>query len=343
MPSGSSGLGRQHPAGVSRRALLSVAWTRQEDPASHWIRVHRRAMACRFEVTLPGERASEIGAAREALAEADRLEEALSVFRESSEIARINRHAADAPVIVSDEVFDLLLRCRELTLATGGAFDVTSTPLSRCWGFLQREGRLPTDDEIATARCLVGPRRLILHPETRAVRLDIAGVALNLGAIGKGYAVQAIGTALWSRGVRQALVSAGGSSVIALGGPDRGWEVDLTSAGPPRRRIARLRLRNAALGTSGAGEQFVEVHGRRYGHVIDPRTGRPSSGIVSASVVTADAASADALATAFFVGGVDLARQYCDAHPGTLAVIMAEDRPGRPLVVGRYLGAVVEG
>jgi thiamine biosynthesis lipoprotein ApbE len=121
-------------------------------------------------------------------------------------------------------------------------------------------------------------------------------MALNLGAIGKGFAVQAIGAALWRRGVRHALVSAGGSSVIALGGPDRGWRVDVMG-GPQRQRLTGLRLRNAALGTSGAGEQFIEVNGTRYGHVIDPRTGWPASGVLSASVVTADAATADALAT----------------------------------------------
>jgi thiamine biosynthesis lipoprotein len=330
------------PPAVSRRDLLSAAWARDRDTASHWIRVHRRAMACRFEVTLPGDRAAEIAAAREALLEADRLEALLSVFREASEISRINHAPAGHPVPVSEDLFDLLALCRDLSTATEGAFDITTTPLSRCWGFLQREGRLPPDDEIAAARSLVGPDRVHLDSIGRTVALDRPGAALNLGAIGKGYAVQAVGMALWRRGVRNALVSAGGSSVIALGGPDSGWTVEVTASGPTRRLIARLRLRNAALGTSGAGEQFIEVDGRRYGHVIDPRTGHPSSGILSASVVTADAASADALATAFFVGGLELARRYCDAHPGTLAILAPDDRPGRPLVIGRYLGAAVE-
>ena len=330
------------PSGLSRRALLSISWSAPEDDgAAHYIRVHRRAMACRFEVTLPGERAADIAAAREALEEAARIEELLSVFRESSAISHINRAAGDAAVEVTDELFDLLTRCRELSLATGGAFDITSTPLSRTWGFLQREGRLPSEDQIASARALVGRHHLTLEPATRTASLDVAGMALNLGAIGKGFAVQAIGAALWHRGVRHALVSAGGSSAIALGGPDRGWHVEVTG-GPLRQRLTGLRLRNAALGTSGAGEQFVEVNGTRYGHVIDPRTGWPASGVLSASVVTADAAAADALATAFFVGGLDLARRYCDAHPGTLALITPDDGSQRPLVVGRYTGASVD-
>ena len=328
--------------GLSRRALLSIAWGADEDAAAaHYIRVHRRAMACRFEVTLPGEHAADIAAARDALQEADRLEEQLSVFRESSAISQINRAAGTDAVEVPEEVFDLLTRCSDLSLATGGAFDITSTPLSRAWGFLRREGRLPSNDEIASARALVGLRHLTLDAAARTAALDRAGMALNLGAIGKGFAVQAIGAALWRRGVRNALVSAGGSSVIALGGPDRGWRVDVMG-GALRQRLTGLRLRNAALGTSGASEQFIEVNGTRYGHVIDPRTGWPASGVLSASVVTADAATADALATAFFVGGLDLARKYCDAHPGTLASITPDDGSNRPLIVGRYLGASVD-
>ena len=299
-------------------------------------------MACRFEVALPGDRASDIAAAQSALEQADRLEALISVFRESSEISRINHATDDTPVAVSDEVFDLLARCADLSRLTDGAFDITATAFSRCWGFLHREGRLPGDEEIEAARQLVGMQHLSLDEETGHVAVTRQGVLVNLGAIGKGFAVQAVGTALWSSGVRNALVSAGGSSVIALGGPEQGWRVDVTSPSAGRGPLAQLRLRNAALATTGAGEQFVEVDGVRYGHVIDPRTGRPASGVLSASVVTSDAATADALATAFFVGGIELARRYCDAHPGTLALITPDDQSLRPLVVGRYLGAVVE-
>jgi len=235
----------------------------------------------------------------------------------------------------------LLSRCQQLSAATGGAFDITSTPLSRCWGFLQRDGRVPTDAEIDQAVALVGMDALSCDVGTNRVSLSTAGAALNLGAVGKGFAVQAIGAALWRRGVREALVSAGSSSILALGGMDDGWRVDVTTVSP-RRVLARLRLRNAALGTSGAGEQFVEVNGRRYGHILDPRTGRPASGVVNATVISADAATADALATAFFVGGIELARAYCDAHPGTLALVTPDDQSFRPRVVGRYCGALVE-
>lgn len=299
-------------------------------------------MACRFEVVLPAQDTRFVADANEMLREADRLEAALTVFRETSDLVHVNRTASREPVRVSDELFDLLTRCAHLHASTGGAFDVTSTPLSRCWGFLARDGRLPESDAIDHARSLVGMDAVVLDPSRRTVRFTRPGIELNLGSIGKGFAVQAIGDRLAARGVENALVSAGASSVLALRGCGRGWLVDVTSRQSSRGRLARLRLRNCALGTSGAGEQFIEVEGRRYGHVLDPRTGWPASGVLSASVATTDAATADALATAFLIGGVELAREYCAAHERTLALITPDDGAGRTVVVGDHDGVIVE-
>jgi thiamine biosynthesis lipoprotein len=163
--------------GLSRRDLLSIAWRNDGEPRDgHWIRVHRRAMACRFEVTLSGERASEIPAARHALEEAERLEALLSVFRETSEISRINQQAGVGEVTASTDVVALLSRCQQLSAATGGAFDITSTPLSRCWGFLRREGRVPADSEIDQALALVGMDALSCDIGTNRVSLSTPGV-----------------------------------------------------------------------------------------------------------------------------------------------------------------------
>src|SRR5437868_3137023 len=133
---------------LSRRQLFTFDLDSRRRHSSHWIRVHRTAMACRFEVTLSSADAQYVPIARRALDEADRVEAALTVFRDSSELAGVNRTAAAAPVAVDEEVFDLLQLCRALSHATGGAFDITSTPLSRCWGFLRREARLPSAGEI---------------------------------------------------------------------------------------------------------------------------------------------------------------------------------------------------
>ena len=326
---------------LTRRNFLSFDFGDRRRDSSHWVRIHRVAMACRFEVMLSSDDAADMTAARAALDEADDLESLLTVFRDTSEVADVNRRAADEPVPVSATLLGLLTRSAALHAATGGAFDVTCTPLSRCWGFLQREGRLPEPAAIETARALVGTTHVRLDAGARTVRFARRGVELNFGAIGKGFALDRMGAVLRAKGSTRALLSAGHSSVLALGGRGRGWPVDLR----PRlasRRVGRLWLRNAAVGTSGAGEQFVEVEGHRYGHVIDPRSGYPAEGVRGASVITKDAAAADALSTAFLIGGPTLAQEYCAAHDDTLAVLVMDGFDERTEVFGRCSGATLE-
>jgi thiamine biosynthesis lipoprotein len=298
-------------------------------------------MACRFEVTFAEDDSGHLEAARGALDEADRVESLLTVFRQSGELSRVNREAADGPMVADGEVFSLLQRCARLHAETEGAFDVTSTPLSRCWGFLQREARVPSTEQIEEARALVGMDRVELDLRRSSVRFASRGIELNLGAIGKGYAVDRMGGLLRTRGVSHALVSAGGSSVFALGGRRRGWPIDISSS-MTRENVARVYLRDGALGTSGAGEQFVIADGSRFGHVIDPRTGWPARGVISATVITSEAADADALSTAFLIGGEELAGRYCESHPGTLVLLAADDRDGGPRTFGAFPGAHVE-
>ena len=326
---------------LTRRNFLSFDFgDRSRDP-DHWVRIHRTAMACRFEVMLSSDDASDMAAARFALDEADDLEALLTIFNDASVVSHLNRRAAFEDVTVGQTVFDLLARSAELHAQTGGAFDVTSTPLSRCWGLLDRDGRVPTDQEIAAARARAGMEHVRLDATERTVHFAREGVELNFGAIGKGFALDRMGALLRARGARRALLSAGHSSVLALGGKGRGWPIDLR----PRlasRRVGRLWIKNGAVGTSGAGEQFVEIDGQRYGHVIDPRTGRPTDGVLGASVITADAATADALSTAFLVGGPDLAQRYCEAHPEVLVVLVLDEPGERTEVFGRYNGASLE-
>jgi thiamine biosynthesis lipoprotein len=326
---------------LTRRNFLSFDFgDRTRDP-DHWVRIHRIAMACRFEVMLSSDDAKDMAAARSALDEADDLESVLTVFRDTSAVCDLNRRGASENVIVQAGLFGLLARSAQLHARTEGAFDVTSEPLSRCWGFLKHEGRLPTDKEIQNAREIVGMQHVQLDAARLRVRFDRPGLELNFGAIGKGYALDRMGALLRARGARRALLSAGHSSVLALGGKGRGWPVDLR----PRlasRRVGRLWIKNGAVGTSGAGEQFIEVEGRRYGHVIDPRTGRPAEGVLGASVITGDAASADALSAAFLIGGPDLAARYCAAFPGVLAVLVLDEPGERTEVFGRYNGATLE-
>lgn len=326
---------------VTRRNFLSFDFGDRRSETGHWVRVHRIAMACRFEVMLSSDDANDMAAARAALDEADQLESLLTVFRETSEVADVNRRASGEQVPVSALLFELLVRSAQLHAATDGAFDVTSTPLSRCWGFLHRDRHVPDKAEIAAALATVGMSRVQLDTPARAVHFERDGVELNFGAIGKGYALDRMGALLRRRGATRALLSAGHSSVLGVGGRGRGWPVDLRPLRASR-RVGRLWLKNAAVGTSGAGEQFIEVEGRRYGHVIDPRSGQPAEGVLGASVVTRDAAAADALSTAFLIGGPDLARRYCAAHDDTLAVLVLDEPGERAEVFGRCSGATLE-
>ena len=298
-------------------------------------------MACRFEVLLPATATTDVGAAGHALAHAGRLEEAWSVFRADSHLSQINAAAADGPCPLDDELADLLERCDRLSVATDGAFDITSTPLSRCWRLLQREGRVPDPDAIAHARAQTGRQLVQLRAgeagAQRTIQFAHRGVELNLGAIGKGYAVGRIAAHLRQAGVGRALVSAGDSSLEAVGAPAGGWPIALRG----QDSSARLWLTRGAVATSGAGEQGFEHDGVRLGHVLDPRTGWPARGVARVTVVAPDAADADALATAFFVGGPALAERYLPDHDDVL-VVFALDASPRPRIMGRASGATVE-
>jgi FAD:protein FMN transferase len=292
-------------------------------------------MACRFEVTLPIRDRFGINLANQALDEADRLEQQLTIFRETSEVSFINRHAASKAVSVSPSLFELLRLCQALYRQTAGAFDITSGPLSQCWGFLKRQGRIPDSTEIEEAKSLVGSNKLLLDCEASTIGFERPGVTINLGSIGKGYALDRLKGTLGKR-ARSALLSAGSSSLCAIGSGDsgqRGWVVGIRHPRYRDRRLAVLRLRDSAVATSGDEEQFFEYDGKRYGHILDPRSGFPAQSVASVTVVAQSAAIADALATAFYVGGRELAEQYCSTHRDLL-VIMLESGAQQPIVLG---------
>jgi len=317
---------------LSRRRFLSYA--ERHEPASYLVHVNRTAMACRFEVTLPiGDRAG-VAVATNALDRVDELEAQLSVFRESSEISFINRQAARRAVLVEHSLFELLSLCKRLYDETDGAFDITAGPLTRCWGFLQRAGRVPASEEIERARSLVGSNKLILSDQS--IHFSREGMEINLGSIGKGYTLDRIAASMTGR---TALLNAGASSMYAIG--NESWSVGLRDPRNKDRRLARLRLRDCALSTSGSEEQFFEHDGQRYGHLIDPRSGRPAQGTTSVSVVANSAAISDALATAFYIGGRPLAERYCASHPEVLAILLERDAE-RPVIVGRNRGCRIQ-
>ncbi|MBN9524301.1 FAD:protein FMN transferase [bacterium] len=301
----------------------------QDDPAPPvgyaLVRVSRRAMATTFEVALPFGTPDAIPAAEAALDLIDDLEDQLTVYRDHSEVSRLNMTVYDAPVELEPQLFDLLARCAGWTRETDGAFDVATGALVKVWGFYRREGRIPTPREQADAMSRTGMRHVVLN--AGAIRFRVPGLELNLGAVGKGYALDRAAELLrreW--GVRSALLHGGGSSVLAVGTPPddiRGWPINLRHPTEDR-SLGTVYLADRGLGTSAATFQFFEYNGRKYGHVLDPRTGRPAAGTASASVTAPTAAEADAMSTAAFVAGATAADRLTRTRPHLGAVVLAD-------------------
>lgn len=263
------------------------------------------AMGTRFEVVLAGGEAADVRAAGEAALEEVRLlHDRLSAFAPGSVVSRLNERATEGPVAVAGDVFALLVLCRNVCEASEGAFDVTVGPLMVAWGFRVREGEAwtpPTDVELAEVRGRVGMGLVELNAEARSVRFARAGVRLDLGAVAKGWALDAAAAILRERGVTSAFIHGGTSSVVAIGTPPgrEGWAVHVRGVD------RRVMLRDSALGVSAGHGRQVVVNGEVLGHVIDPRSGRPTVGAKVAAVVGASAAMADAWSTAaLVVGGV---------------------------------------
>jgi thiamine biosynthesis lipoprotein len=286
-------------------------------------------MATVFEVLLPwGTPRAEIagGAVLDLI---DRLESQLTVYRPTSEISRLNRIAARAPVPVERRLFDLLALASEITTQTGGAFDVTAGPLIKAWGFFQRQGQVPTDGDLAAALENVGMDHVALDAVRCAVQYDQPGVEINLGSIGKGYALDRAGELLReSHGISTGLINGGNSSVLALGCPPNGpggWTVGLRNPSCPEERLAVVRLRGRAMATSAFTYQHFAYNDRKLGHLIDPRTGKPTEGMALAAAFAPSAAEADALATAFYILGPEATRRHCDSHPDVSAVVLRDE------------------
>jgi thiamine biosynthesis lipoprotein len=257
-------------------------------------------------------------AAAAAFKEVDRLEGELSRFIENSDIARINNLPANEPLRLGLDAFDCLeLGCR-LYAETNGAFDITIGSLLACWRDEDGNPRRPSQEELNLARERTGAHLLQLDESEHTIRLSVSPVQVDLGGIGKGYAVDRVAELLQEWSIEVALVSGGYSSVLALKGPSetKGWPLTLSNPGDHKQILARPCLEGRAL--SGSGVQKGQ-------HIIDPRKLKPVEGKLAAWASAPDAATADALSTAFMIMNPDEIRQYCLSHPDVLALIMLED------------------
>ncbi len=244
--------------------------------------------------------------------EVDRIDRLMSHYKPDSPLSRLNREATKEPVKVEPELFDFLAECLRYSRASDGAFDITVGPLMKAWGFFRGEGRMPSEQELSAARRSVGYQHVILNAQERTVYFDRAGVELDLGGIAKGYAVDRAVAVLEQRGIKSALVSAGGSTIYGLGAPPHkaGWEVKLQDPVAPDKSALMVRLKDQALSVSGSYEKFFDLNGRRYSHIMDPRTGRPVEGVLSVAVITDTGTAGDALDNVFYVQGINWSRKF---------------------------------
>ena len=289
------------------------------------------AMATRFEIVLHGENPASLRAAgEEALREVEQLEAQLSLFRAGSEISLLNAHAAKAPVRVTPGLFALLQHAQKLSEESGGAFDITVAPLVRCWGFMGGEGRIARPEELAEARARVGMGLVQLNPADYTVQFMREGVMLDLGAIGKGYAVERAAEVLREAGVTCALVHGGTSTVQALGKPpgEECWKIALETPssvpGAPPTLLATVPLKEQAMSVSGLQEHSFQAGGRTFGHIIDPRTGEPAIGTVLAAVVLPSVTETDALSTALLTVGAAGHDAIARLRPGMRTLVVSE-------------------
>jgi thiamine biosynthesis lipoprotein len=283
-------------------------------------RFSHEAMATTFEIIVIHEDEHyALQAAVSAFDEVDRLERELSRFIENSDISRINNLPANQPLILGLDAFKCLQISVQMYNETKGAFDVTIGSLLKCWRDENGNPRTPSAKKLDRARLLTGSHLLQFDEREHTVRLAASPVQVDLGGIGKGYAVDRVAELLREWSIETVLISGGYSSVLALEAPPgiEGWPLTLSDPTDHRRILARPHLRAGALGGSGV---------QKGGHIISPRTGKPVEGRRAAWSAAPDAATADALSTAFMIMDLDEIRQYCSLHPDRRAMVMLVDQ-----------------
>jgi thiamine biosynthesis lipoprotein len=274
-----------------------------------------------LEITLVG---SDPGALPDALgglfAEARRLDALLSNWDAASDVSRLNAAAGAGPRAVAPEVAELLRRSRELGRLTRGSFDVTVGPLVTLWNDAGASGELPSRAALADARRRVGSERILVLEDGRVALAE--GTVVNLSGVAKGFALDRLLPVLSRAGVEAALLSFGQSSTWALGAPPGapGWR--LLARAPDGGFAGVLTLRDRALSVSGSLGSFVEIGGRRFGHVLDPRSGEPLEARREALVVAPDATLAEALSKAVLVLGAREGLALVAAQPGCEAMLL---------------------
>ena len=281
-------------------------------------------MGSSFEITVVAE---DEDFAKESLAiakkEIIRIEDLISSWDQKSETSRINRNAGIAAVEVSKELFYLIFRAQQISKLSSGAFDLTFAAIDKLWNFDGRESEMPNPDALNASVFNIGYQLIELDEESLTVFLPKKGMKIGFGAIGKGYAADSAKQLLVERGVLGGIINASGDMNTWGTKPDgSSWTIGIVNPMNNKKVFSWFSLEHNSVVTSGDYEKFTQINGRRYSHIIDPRTGIPSQGIVSCTVFAGKAELADAIATAIFVMGVESGLFLIDQLPDIEAILI---------------------
>lgn len=311
----------------SRPILLPKPAGGSEEKPAELTRLRRRSnvMGTSLEITVVGNVEAELESAITAAAlEMKRVEDLMTDWRPSA-LTRLNERAGEGPCAVPRELLEIIDRGLKLGARTSGAFDITYAGAGRLWDFKRKPPVIPTPEEIERALKSVGYRRVRIDRGAGTVELE-GTMRIGLGGIAKGYGVDRAMAVIRGRGIVSAVVNAGGD--LRSRGSDltgSGWEVEVVHPREPGRGLARFRLEDASLATSGDYSRFFVLDGVRYHHILDPRTGSPARGCITASVVAPRAEEADALATALCVLGPEAGLELVASLPEVEALCVSLD------------------
>ena len=308
-------------------SVLRQAAQRRAAPAAsraRWFSRDEAIMGTAIHVELWCDDAARAESALDAvIQEMHRIDASMSPYKQDSELSRVNRDAAREPVRVGEELFELLERAVEFSRASDGAFDITYAAVGHLYDY--RRGIKPGEAALARAREAVGWRGLLLDRAARTVCFAKPGMRIDLGGFAKGYAADNAAAILARRGIRHAIVAAGGDSRLLGDRCGRPWMIGIRD---PRRRgevVALLPLADASVSTSGDYERFFDDGATRCHHLIDPRTGKSPAGVRSVTVVAPDGLTSEALSKTVFVLGAARGLRLVEALPGVDAVVVDAD------------------
>ncbi len=276
-----------------------------------------------------GTRQVAINEAFAAIAEVDRL---MSNYRNDSELANVNGHAADHAVAVSAPLFSVLEAAQQVSDRSGGAFDITVGPLMKLWGFHDKKPHVPDAAELQAMKAVVGYRNLLLDADGHTVRFARPGVEIDLGGIAKGFAAELAANVLKRYGLAGFIDCGGNQYMLGLPPGKTSWSVGVRDPDRPDALLGVIDSAAGSVSTSAAYATFLTAGGRRYGHIMDPRTLAPSDASLSVTVICPDGTLADAVSTAAFVLGPERGLALINSFPNMAGLIVSRAADGRVVI-----------